>query len=63
MSSRAIVEAELKSRFGDLLDVDYPRVSDTEMERRATAVAGMMAANGLDALIVAEAMRAGSHRA
>ncbi|MFD2183306.1 M24 family metallopeptidase [Rhodoplanes azumiensis] len=60
MPSRAIFEAQLRSRFGDLLDVDYPRVSEAEMERRAAAVAGMMATHGLDALIVAEAMRAGT---
>lgn len=60
MPSRAIFEAELRSRFGDLLDADYPRVSDAEMARRETAVAGLMATHRLDALIVAEAMRAGT---
>lgn len=60
MPSRAIVEAELRSRYGDLLEGDYPRVSDAEMERRAAGVAEMMAVHGLDALIVTEAMRAGT---
>jgi Xaa-Pro dipeptidase len=60
MPSVAALHAELQSRFGDLLGADYPRFSDAEMRRREKAIAEMMAANGLDALIVAEAMRAGT---
>lgn len=60
MPSVAELRGELQSRYADLLGADYPRMSDAEMQRREKVVAEMMAANGLDALIVAEAMRAGT---
>lgn len=52
--------AEIRSRYADLLDLDYPRFSDAEMARRNASLTGMLSAQGLDALIVAEAMRAGT---
>lgn len=60
MPSMAGFEAELRTRFGDLLGANYPRFSHAEMKRREAAVADMMVAQGLDALIVAESMRAGT---
>ncbi|MDC7788889.1 M24 family metallopeptidase [Rhodoplanes sp. TEM] len=53
-------ESELRSRYGDLLGPSYPSFSAAEMQRREALVGDMMAAQGLDALIVAEAMRAGT---
>lgn len=61
-SMKAVTQlvADIKSRYSDLLDPDYPRFSDSEMARREGLVADMIAAHSLDALIAAEAMRAGT---
>jgi Xaa-Pro dipeptidase len=60
MKSVTQLVAGIKSRYSDLLDPDYPRFSDSEMARREGLVADMLAAHNLDALIAAEAMRAGT---
>lgn len=52
--------AEIRSRYSDLLDSDYPRFSDGEMARRDSLLADMLAAHNLGALIAVEAMRAGT---
>jgi Xaa-Pro dipeptidase len=54
------LKAGVSSRYADLLDASYPRFSSAEMARRDALVAGMLSAQGLDALIVADAMRAGT---
>jgi len=60
MQSVAQREAEIDACYADLLEPPYPRFSDTEMQRRARLIEEMMAREGLDALIAAEWMRAGT---
>lgn len=60
MKSVPQLVAEIRSRYADLLDADYPRFSDGEMARRHRLLSDMIAAHQLDALIAAEAMRAGT---
>lgn len=51
---------EIRSRYSDVLDSDYPRFSEVEMARRDSLLADMLAAHNLGALIAVEAMRAGT---
>ena len=51
---------DLERDYADLLTPAYPAFSDAEMARRDRLVGEMIAQHGLDALIVAEALRAGS---
>jgi Xaa-Pro aminopeptidase len=60
MKTLAELKAALEARYADLLGEPYPRFSDVEMKRRDALLAQMMAAHHLDALIVAEFMRAGT---
>ncbi|MDH7794375.1 MULTISPECIES: M24 family metallopeptidase [unclassified Beijerinckia] len=50
----------LPERLRPLLETDYPRASDNEMQRRRAAVAQAMAENNVDHLIFYGANRAGS---
>jgi Xaa-Pro dipeptidase len=52
--------SEIRSRYADLLDLDYPRFSVGEMARREGLLADIIATHNLDALIAVEAMRAGT---
>lgn len=54
------LKASINTRYADLLEQNYPRFSDGEMARRDKLLADMMAAHELDALIVAEFVRAGT---
>jgi len=60
MKTVAELKAALDARYADLLGEPYPRFSDAEMKRRDTLLAQMIEAHGLDALIAAEFMRAGT---
>jgi Xaa-Pro dipeptidase len=60
MKSVPQLVAEIGTRYADLIDLDYPRFSDGEMARRDGLLASIIAAHNLDALIAAEAMRAGT---
>lgn len=60
MKSVPQLVAEIGARYADLIDLDYPRFSDGEMARRDGLLASIIAAHNLDALIAAEAMRAGT---
>jgi len=60
MQSVDQLKAHIDQDYADLLNRPYPAFSDAEMERRRRMAADMMAADNLDALIVAEAMRAGT---
>jgi Xaa-Pro dipeptidase len=60
MKSSAQLKAEIELSYADLLDTPYPRFSAAEMARRDAVLADMLAAHRLDALIAAEAMRAGT---
>lgn len=50
----------LPPRLRQLLDADYPRYSEGEMQRRRTAVEGALAQGGLDHLVFCGAARFGS---
>jgi len=50
----------LSERLRSLLETDYPRFSDGEMQRRRAAVTAVMAENNVDHLIFYGANRAGS---
>lgn len=60
MQSVSQRKAEIDARYADLLEPLYPRFSEAEMQRRARLIDEMMVREGLDALIVAEWMRAGT---
>lgn len=60
MTSVAQLTSAITGTYGDILGADYPRFSGAEMTRRARVVDGILAALGLDALVVAEWMRAGT---
>jgi Xaa-Pro aminopeptidase len=60
MKSVPQLVAEIRTRYADLLDQEYPRFSDAEMARRQSLLADMLAAHNLDALLAVEAMRAGT---
>lgn len=60
MTSISQLTASIEKTYADILGADYPRFSDAEMTRRSRLVEDILAAQGLDALIVAEWMRAGT---
>jgi Xaa-Pro dipeptidase len=60
MQSVDQLKTEINLRYSDLLDQPYPMFSDAEMSRRELILEGMISDQGLDALVVVEAMRAGT---
>jgi Xaa-Pro dipeptidase len=60
MQSVLDLKNDIDSRYADLFDQPYPRFSDVEMARRDRILADAMLEHALDALIIAEAMRAGT---
>ena len=51
---------DIETGFAELLDQDYPRFSDTEFERRRRLAYAICERDDLDAVIVAQSMRAGT---
>jgi Xaa-Pro aminopeptidase len=60
MISAAKVRSEIEDGFADLLDQHYPRFSNTEFERRRKLVLDVCEREELDAVIIAQSMRAGT---
>lgn len=60
MISVSSLRADIETRFAELLDQDYPRFSDTEFERRRRLAYAICERDDLDAVIVAQSMRAGT---
>ncbi|MBI3434930.1 MAG: aminopeptidase P family protein [Proteobacteria bacterium] len=51
---------QVKFRFADLLDQEFPRFSQAEMARRRSAFDGLRERYELDAIVVAQSMRGGT---
>ncbi len=51
---------DIRVRYADLIDAVFPRFSDGEMKRREGVLSNIVSTQELDALIVVEAMRAGT---
>ncbi len=60
MQSVESLRGPIAASFADLLEPEYPRFSAAEMDRRRRLIGELRAAHDLDALIVAQAMRAGT---
>ena len=60
MQSVRDLQDEIRVRYADLIDAEFPRFSDAEMKRRDGVVSDIVSAHDLGALIVVEAMRAGT---
>src|SRR5262249_37033462 len=60
MISAATVRSEIEDDFADLLDQHYPRFSNSEFERRRKLVLEVCEREELDAVIIAQSMRAGT---
>jgi hypothetical protein len=60
MQSVKQIQDDIRVRYSDLIEAEYPRFSDAEMSRRQAVMADIVSAQQLDALIVVEAMRAGT---
>lgn len=60
MQSVKQIQDDIRVRYTDLIEVEYPRFSDAEMSRRQAVMVDIVSAQQLDALIVVEAMRAGT---
>ena len=60
MTSVAELRADIENRFAELLDQHYPRFSNAEFERRHKLAHTLCERDNLDAVIVAQSMRAGT---
>lgn len=60
MQSVRGLQDEIRVRYADLINAEFPRFSDSEMKRRDGVVSDIVSAHDLGALIVVEAMRAGT---
>jgi Xaa-Pro dipeptidase len=58
--SVASLRADIETRFAELLDQDYPRFSDAEFGRRRRLAYLICERDDLDAVIIAQSMRAGT---
>jgi Xaa-Pro dipeptidase len=56
----ANLRADIENRFAELLNQDYPRFSDAEFERRRKFAHKLCERDDLDAVIIAQSMRAGT---
>ena len=58
--SVAKLRADIENRFAELLNQDYPRFSNAEFERRRKFAHKLCERDDLDAVIIAQSMRAGT---